>query len=246
MKIRDIMVGDVQVAEADDTLDEVAIMMRDQDVGAIPVVDEEELIGIITDRDIVVRCIAEGKDPSEVAADEAISSDLQTIDPEADVEEARRMMSDYQVRRLPVVDHGRLVGMVSLGDLAVKTDKQQDVAATLEDISDGVKASGEQARPKAGQRASKPSARRQAIGGRQEVLEETGRHQPTARGRIEEQSQGRVDRTQLVGDEEQGISNQSAGREIRRQERIVPIRTEEKDEGHKGQKNRPPSKRKAG
>lgn len=123
MKIRDIMVSDIETAEPDDTLDELAVIMREQDVGAIPVLEDGELIGIVTDRDIVVRCIAEGRDPAEVAADEVISGDLQTIEPDADLEEARRIMAEHQIRRLPVVDNGTLVGMVSLGDLAVKADE---------------------------------------------------------------------------------------------------------------------------
>src|SRR5512142_3145819 len=135
MKIRDIMVSDVETAEPDDTLDELAMMMREQDVGAIPVVEDGELIGIVTARDIVVRCIAEGKDPSEVAADEVISGDLQTVEPEADVDEARRIMAQHQIRRLPVIEKGLLVGMVSLGDLAVKTGQEEEIADTLEDIS---------------------------------------------------------------------------------------------------------------
>src|SRR5512135_246581 len=115
MKIREIMVSDVETAEPDDTLDEIAVMMREQNVGAIPVVEDDELIGIITDRDIVLRCIAEGTDPTEIAADEIISTELQIVSPDADVEEARRIMSEHQIRRLPVVESGKLVGMVSLG-----------------------------------------------------------------------------------------------------------------------------------
>jgi CBS domain-containing protein len=133
MKIRDIMISEIETAEPDDTLDEIAILMREQDVGAIPVVENGELIGIVTDRDIVVRCIAEGRDPAEVAVDEILTGDLHTIEPEAEVEQARRIMAEHHIRRLPVVERGMLVGMVSL------IDEREEVGDTLRGISEGVK-----------------------------------------------------------------------------------------------------------
>src|SRR5512146_1896599 len=209
MKIRDIMVSDVETAEPDDTLDELAMMMREQDVGAIPVVEDGELIGIVTDRDIVVRCIAEGKDPTDVAVDEVISGDLHTVGPNDDLEKARRIMAEHQIRRLPVLEDGTLVGMVSLGDLAVKADEDK-AADTLEEISEGVKA-----RDKSAARSS----RRQ-----------TASAQATAQktDRIEEQDRGRVQRAQKAEDRPQGIANRSADEEVERQNRVVPIRSQRK------------------
>ena len=138
MKVREIMTAEVTTAEPDTTLDDLAMMMRDEDVGSISILDDGELAGIVTDRDIVIGCIAEGKDPSEVTAEDIMSADLETVDGNADVEEASQIMARRQVRRLPVVEGGEFIGMVSLGDIAVKedTDKAGDA---LENISQGVK-----------------------------------------------------------------------------------------------------------
>jgi CBS domain-containing protein len=140
MKVRDIMTTDVAKAKPESTLQEIAVMMRDQDTGAIPVVDGDKLLGIVTDRDIVVRCIAEGKDTVDTQAKDLETEEPAIIKPDADVDEAREIMSRKQIRRLPVVDKGRLVGIVSLGDIAVKT--QSDVGETLENVSEGVKGTG--------------------------------------------------------------------------------------------------------
>jgi CBS domain-containing protein len=140
MKVRDIMTADVKTAAPENTIEEIATLMRDEDTGAIPVVDDDELIGLVTDRDIVIRCIAEGENPAETTADEMFSERLETIEPEADVEEAARLMARRQIRRLPVVENGRLVGMVSLGDIAVKASDDQ-AGEALKEVSHGVKTS---------------------------------------------------------------------------------------------------------
>jgi len=107
------------------------------------VVDEDDdLVGIITDRDIVVRCVAEGKDPSDTNVEEVLSHELETIEPDVDVEEAARLMADKQIRRLPVCEDGELIGMVSLGDLAVRTPQSEGPAAALCEISQGVREKG--------------------------------------------------------------------------------------------------------
>jgi CBS domain-containing protein len=139
MKVRDIMTTEVATAAPDTTLEEIATMMRDENVGSIPIVEDEELTGIVTDRDIVVRCIAEGKDPSEVTAEEVYSEELQTVEPDADVRQAADIMGRRQIRRLPVVDDGELVGIVALGDIAVKERGDAQSAEALEEISEGVK-----------------------------------------------------------------------------------------------------------
>jgi CBS domain-containing protein len=228
MKIRDIMVSEVETAEPDDTLDELAMMMREQDVGAIPVVENSELLGIVTDRDIVVRCIAEGRDPTEVAADEVISGELQTIEPDQDLDEARRIMAEHQIRRLPVVENGLLVGMVSLGDLAVKADEDK-AADTLEEISEGVKATGQTAARRSGRKQPKP--------------EPGTSRQAATRDRGGEQNRGQVARTQKT--EGQGIASRSAGEEVERQNRVVPIRSQQKT-NVRGDRSKSSSKRKAG
>lgn len=140
MKVRDIMTTDVATATPETTLEDIATMMRDEDAGAIPVLDDDELVGIITDRDIVIRCIAEGKDPVETTVEDVLTEGIETVEPDSDVEQARDLMSRRQIRRLPVVEEGELVGMLSIGDIAVKADT--DVGDTLENVSEGVKASG--------------------------------------------------------------------------------------------------------
>ncbi len=161
MKVREMMTTDVASATPDTTLEEIATMMRDEDTGAIPVLDEGELVGIVTDRDIVIRCIAEGRNPSEVTAEDVMSTDLETIDADADVEEASRLMAEKQVRRLPVVENGRFSGMLSLGDLAVKEqERPKDKAGrALKEISQGVKNERKAAQPAA------PTAGKKAAGG---------------------------------------------------------------------------------
>lgn len=262
MKIRDIMTTDVEIAEPDDTLDDIASMMRNLDVGAIPVVEDGELIGIVTDRDIVVRCVADGKDPSEVAVDEIISGDLQTIAPDADVKQARRIMAEQQIRRLPVVEDGKLVGMVSIGDIAVKTNKDQATGDLIENVSEGVRATNQgpasdtqgedfvaesggalKKAPKTVTRTRRSNVPAEDSEGRQERLEQGGRQGQSLHGRIEEQDQGLVDREQNLG-RRQGIANRDVEEEVDRQRRVIPIRAEEKP-APRGQKGKS-SKRKTG
>jgi CBS domain-containing protein len=155
MNVSEIMTTNVATAEPDSTLEEVATMMKDENVGAIPVVDGDELVGIVTDRDIVVRCIAEGKDPSECEVEQIVTEDLETVSPDDDVRRAAEIMQRRQIRRLPVCDaDGKLVGMLSLGDIAVKQSNDGVSGETLEQVSQGVK--GEQR--KAGKSTSGSSA----------------------------------------------------------------------------------------
>jgi len=156
MKVRDVMTSNIAKAMPDTTLEEIATMMKTEDTGAIPVVEEGELIGIVTDRDIVIRCVAEGRDPSEVSAEDILSEDVEVVDRDTDVAEALEIMGRRQVRRLPVVEKGELVGMVSLGDLAVKQSDEEDTGETLRDVSRGVKETGSMPKTKAQKREEKP------------------------------------------------------------------------------------------
>jgi CBS domain-containing protein len=122
-KIRDVMTPNPRTVEPSATIQEAARLMRDQDVGPIPIVDNGSLTGLLTDRDIVVRLVAEGKDPSSATAGEIASRDLVTIDPEQTLAEALRLMAQHQVRRLPVCEEdGRLVGIVAQADVALEAD----------------------------------------------------------------------------------------------------------------------------
>ena len=122
-KIRDVMTSDPRTVEPSATVQEAAKAMRDQDVGPIPIVENGSLSGILTDRDIVVRVVAEGKDPSSTTVRDIASRDLVTIDPEQTLDEALRLMAKHQVRRLPVCEEdGRLVGIVAQADVALEGD----------------------------------------------------------------------------------------------------------------------------
>jgi len=155
MKVRDVMTSDIAIASPDTTLEEIATMMKSEDAGAIPILEDDELLGIITDRDIVIRCIAEGEDPAELTADDILSESPEVVEPDTDAEDALEIMGRHKVRRLPVVEDGALVGMVSLGDLAVKRGDLKDTGEALKDVSQGVKPS---------RRAAAPQAEPQAAG----------------------------------------------------------------------------------
>lgn len=147
MKVRDLMTERIVKAEPETTLEENAMMMKTENTGAIPVVDEDELIGIVTDRDIVMRCVAEGGDPSDMTAEDIVSEEVENIDPDSEIEEALELMSEKQIRRLPVVENGELVGMLSIGDIAVKQRDQEESGRALKDLSQGVKNSRMETQP---------------------------------------------------------------------------------------------------
>jgi CBS domain-containing protein len=115
--------------------------MRDCDTGAVPVVDNGRPVGIVTDRDIVIRAVADGGQLNRPVRD-IVSSNIVCVTPDMSTHEAADLMSEHQVRRLPVVENERIVGIVSLGDLAVKEAKDKRVGDTLEHISEGVKERG--------------------------------------------------------------------------------------------------------
>jgi len=117
--VRDLMTTNPRTVTADTSLVEAAKAMRDEDAGIVPIVDGDSLHGVVTDRDIVVRAIAEGKDPQATKVRDVASKDVATIDPQRDLDEALRLMAQHQVRRLPVVEEdGRLVGIVAQADIA--------------------------------------------------------------------------------------------------------------------------------
>ena len=134
MKIRDVMSKDVQVARPEDTIQNVAGRMAAGDFGFIPVADGDRLIGALTDRDIVVRAVASGAGPEARVLD-VLSRDALVVRADDDLKVALDLMSSRQIRRLPVVDKdGRLVGVVSLGDLSTRV-KERYAGEALEEIS---------------------------------------------------------------------------------------------------------------
>ena len=124
--IREVMTSNPRAIEADKPVSYAAKMMRDEDVGLAPIVEGERLVGTLTDRDIATRVVAEGKDPETTSVREVASTDLITVDPEKDLDEAVRLMAQHQVRRIPVVEEdGRLVGVVAQADVARQADDRQ-------------------------------------------------------------------------------------------------------------------------
>lgn len=264
MKVRDIMTSEeLATATLDTTLQEIASMMKTENVGAIPILDEEDnLAGIITDRDIVVRAIAEGQDPASCTAEEILSEELHTIEPDAGLEEAADLMARHKIRRLPVVEDSMIIGMISLGDISVKAEDEK-AGEALGDISEGVKHSkpqrasgnggrlrGEEQRQTRGaaQRTGSVDSQFNAAGrssGEAVAEEETkSQHEtapgrgapPAARGRQPE-VRGRRQETQSG---RQGISNRDAGQERKGQQKVASMR----DEGRNAGRNR--GKKRAG
>ena len=136
-RCREIMTSNVTTANREMTLQEVALLMRDGDCGAMPVVAGGKLVGIVTDRDIVVRAIAEGKN-AETKIGDVMTTEIFSVKPNDFVFEAIRLMGDRQVRRVPVVgENGELAGIIAMADVALEMEDEREIAATLEEISSG-------------------------------------------------------------------------------------------------------------
>jgi CBS domain-containing protein len=99
--------------------------MREEHIGSLPITEDDELVGMITDRDITTRVVAEAADPQKTSVEEIYSRELISVEPDKDLEEALQLMASYQVRRLPVVENGRLVGIVAQADVALSEDEQK-------------------------------------------------------------------------------------------------------------------------
>ena len=129
--VEEIMTRDPRTVSASDTIVDAARVMNESDIGDVIVVDGEQIKCIVTDRDIVVRAIAEGRDPQSTSVSDVCTPSIEMIEPEASVDDALRKMREADIRRLPVVRDGRPVGIISLGDLAVEREPD----STLADIS---------------------------------------------------------------------------------------------------------------
>ena len=122
--VRDAMTGDPRSIGASASVVEAARLMREQHIGSLPVTEEERLVGMITDRDITTRVVAESAAPETTSVEVVYSRDLISVEPDHDLDEALRLMARHQVRRLPVVESGRLVGMVAQADIALKENER--------------------------------------------------------------------------------------------------------------------------
>jgi CBS domain-containing protein len=141
MNIRDVMTSNPRCVSPSDSIQNAARIMRDEDTGAVPVVDNGRPIGMVTDRDIVVRAVADGGQLNRPVS-EIVTGSVVSASPEMSTREAAHLMSEHQIRRLPVVENDRIVGIVSLGDLAVKDAHDRMTGDTLEKVSEGVKERG--------------------------------------------------------------------------------------------------------
>lgn len=136
MNVSEIMSRDVVVVRPTDTVQQAAQKMRDENFGSLPVCDGKRLQGMITDRDITIRAVADGRDTASTTCADVMTGDVYFVRDTDSVEQAARVMSDRQIRRLPIVDADRnLVGIVALGDLATDTADDQRKGDVLERIS---------------------------------------------------------------------------------------------------------------
>ena len=126
--IREVMTKDPITLSADQPVIEAARCMRDRDIGNVIVTEGDRTAGILTDRDIAIRVVAEGRDPKTTKMSEVASMNPATISPDDSVDDAVRMMREHNIRRLPVVENGRPVGVVSIGDLAMDRDPRSALA----------------------------------------------------------------------------------------------------------------------
>ncbi|HOA19474.1 MAG TPA: CBS domain-containing protein [Sedimentibacter sp.] len=134
MKLRDIMSREVACLSAEDTVEKAAQLMKTYNVGSIPICAQNSVIGIITDRDIALRAVAVGDD-GYLQVKKVMTANPVVGTPDMDVEDAVRIMSENQIRRLPVVENNRLVGIVSLGDISVEPRLQDEAEIALKNIS---------------------------------------------------------------------------------------------------------------
>jgi len=151
VKIAELMTQDVEAAQPDDTLETAARMMADLDVGVLPVCDGRRLVGMVTDRDITVRGIADGLDAGQTPVRRIMSTELRFCREDDDVDSVAKQMAEWQVRRIPVLGaDGELIGIVSLGDLATLSDGKAQPAETLRGVSEPAAYAGSKPGPDAG------------------------------------------------------------------------------------------------
>ena len=135
--VRDAMTENPRSIGASASVVEAARLMRDEHIGSLPITDDEELVGMITDRDITTRVVAEAADPKMTSVGDVVSRDLISVEPDEDLEEAVQLMASHQVRRLPVVENGRLVGIVAQADVALNLrENERRTGELVEAISE--------------------------------------------------------------------------------------------------------------
>jgi CBS domain-containing protein len=133
LKVRDTMTGSPRSIDASTSVVEAAQLMREGHIGSLPITADEQLVGMITDRDIAMRVVAEAADHTNTSVGDVSSRDLVTVEPDEDLDDALQLMARHQVRRLPVVENGRLVGIVAQADIALSENEK--TAKLVEAIS---------------------------------------------------------------------------------------------------------------
>ena len=133
--VKDIMTKEIASVCSDDSIEKAAQLMKQYDVGSIPVCSQKKVVGIVTDRDIALRSVAPGQDTSQQKVCDIMTSNPVVGNPDMDVHDAARIMSEKQIRRLPIVENNSLVGMVALGDISVEPTLQDNAEQALKNIS---------------------------------------------------------------------------------------------------------------
>ncbi|HEY5563263.1 MAG TPA: CBS domain-containing protein [Clostridiaceae bacterium] len=136
MKVKDLMTSKVASLNPADTVENAAKLMKQYNIGALPICQDEKVIGIVTDRDIALRSTSQGQNVQKQTVRDIMTSNPTLGEPEMDVHEAAKIMSAKQIRRLPVVDNGNLVGIVSLGDIALEPELKAKAEDALSNISE--------------------------------------------------------------------------------------------------------------
>ena len=134
--VSQIMTTNIEVCTPHDPLTTAAKIMRDVDCGSVPVCEGKKVVGIITDRDIVINCVADGKDSNKVHCHDCMTTDVVTCDSNTDIHECARIMAQHQIRRIPVVENGEIVGICAIGDLAKENIFVNEAGEALSEISE--------------------------------------------------------------------------------------------------------------
>ena len=139
--VREAMTEDPRSIGASASVVEAARLMREQHIGSLPVTEDERLVGMITDRDITMRVVAEGADLKATSVEDVFSRDLISVEPDKDLDDALQLMARHQVRRLPVVENGRLVGIVAQADIALRKNEKKtgELVEAISEPSEGAR-----------------------------------------------------------------------------------------------------------
>lgn len=138
MKVRDLMSQNVQWVDPNQSLEEVAKILSSSNIGSVPICHDNQVLGMVTDRDILVRAIANGKDPKTTKVNEIMTKEVLSVSPDTDIHQASDLMAEKQIRRLPVIENNQLVGYLAIGDIAIQSIHVNEAGEALSSISEGI------------------------------------------------------------------------------------------------------------